>query len=163
MSLTHRWGATAVFGVVAVVMMLSGCTGVPADVDGTLRDVQGGNLRVGITHNPPWTDTTHPDKPSGQEVRLVQQFADSIDASIVWEVGSEAILTDHLHAGSLDLAVGGFTDDTPWTDRAAITVPYDQEQVDGTTKKKHVMFTVLGENRFLTTLETFLLEHGDDT
>lgn len=70
MSIAHRWSATAVVGVVAVVMMLSGCTGVPADVDGTLRDVQGGDLRVGITHNPPWTDTTDPDKPSGQEVRL---------------------------------------------------------------------------------------------
>lgn len=161
MSIAHRWSATAVVGVVAVVMMLSGCTGVPADVDGTLRDVQGGDLRVGITHNPPWTDTTDPDKPSGQEVRLVQQFADSIDAAVVWTVGSEAILTDQIHAGSLDLAIGGFTEDTPWTDKAALTVPYDAEQVDGTTKK-HVMFTVLGENRFLTTLETFLLEHGDD-
>lgn len=148
-------------GVFAVAMMLTSCAGVPADVDGTLRDAQGGQLRVGITHNPPWTNASDLAKPSGQEVVLVEEFADSIDATIEWTVGSEAILTDHLHAGSLDLAVGRFTDDTPWTDKAAITVPYDEEHVDGQAKK-HVMLTVLGENQFLTTLETFLLEHGDD-
>lgn len=161
MLVKRRRGESAMVGVFAVTMMLTSCAGVPADVDGTLRDTQGGQLRVGITHNPPWTNTSDLAKPSGQEVVLVEEFADSIDATVVWTVGSEAILTDHLHTGSLDLAVGGFTDDTPWTDKAAITVPYDEEHVDGQAKK-HVMLTVLGENKFLTTLETFLLEHGDD-
>ncbi|WP_045263470.1 transporter substrate-binding domain-containing protein [Microbacterium oxydans] len=161
MSIKRRCSAAAIGGVVGTAMMLVGCAGIPVDVDGTLHDAQGGDLSVGITHNPPWTDTTDPDKPSGEDVRLVEKFAESIDATVVWTEGSEAILTDQLHSGSLDLVIGGFTDDTPWTDKAAITAPYDDEHVAGATKK-HVMLTVLGENQFLTTLETFLLEHGDD-
>ncbi len=161
MTLDRRIGTGTVIGACSILLLLSGCTAIPADVDGTLRNVQGGELRVGITHNPPWTDTADPAAPSGREVRLVEQFADSIDATIEWTVGSEAVLADELRAGSLDLAVGGFTDDTPWTDDAAITAPYAEHRVDGTSKK-HVWLTVPGENQFLTTLDTFLAEHGDD-
>ena len=76
MSIKRRWSASAIGGIVAAAMMLSGCAGIPADVDGTLRTAQGGDLRVGITHNPPWTDTTDPDTPSGEDVRLVEKFAE---------------------------------------------------------------------------------------
>ncbi|WP_157811237.1 transporter substrate-binding domain-containing protein [Microbacterium lacus] len=159
---TRRRNIPAIIGgTLGVAVLLAGCAGIPADVDGTLRRAQDGELRVGITHNPPWTNTVNSAAPSGRDVRLVQEFADSLEANIVWTVGSESILTDQLHNGSLDVAIGGFTDDTPWTDRAAITAPFREERVDGNTKK-HVLLTVLGENQFLTTLETFLLEHGDD-
>ncbi|WP_153302202.1 transporter substrate-binding domain-containing protein [Microbacterium foliorum] len=123
MSIKRRSSASAIGGIVAGAMMLVGCAGIPADVDGTLRAAQGGDLRVGITHNPPWTDTTDPDKLSGEDVRLVEKFAESIDATVVWTVGSEAILTDQLHTGSLDPVIGGFTDDTPRTDNASTPHP----------------------------------------
>lgn len=57
MSIKRRRSAAAIGGVVGTAMMLVGCAGIPVDVDGTLHDAQGGDLSVGITHNPPWTDT----------------------------------------------------------------------------------------------------------
>ncbi|WP_158297204.1 transglycosylase SLT domain-containing protein [Zhihengliuella sp. ISTPL4] len=157
----HRRRASAsVAGSVAIIAALAGCGAIPADVDGTVDRVQDGEIRVGITHNPPWTDTTDPSGPTGEEVRLVEEFAETLDATVVWTVDSEANLADRLHDHALDLAIGGFTDDTPWVDKAAMTVPFDDASTAGETKK-HVMLTVLGENRFLTTLETFLLERGD--
>lgn len=155
-----RTAFESVAGAVVVAAVLAGCTAIPADVDGTLDDVRDGELRVGITHNPPWTDTTDPSDPTGEEVRLVEEFADTLGATVVWTVDSEANLAERLHDHALDLAVGGFADDTPWADKAAMTVPFDDVTTDGETTK-HVMLTVLGENRFLTTLEAFLLERGD--
>lgn len=158
---TSRTRAPISFMVCAgIAAVVAGCASIPADVDSSLRTVQdGGDLRVGITHNPPWTDMTDRAEPAGREVRLVEDFAASLDADVVWTEGSEALLTDQLQDRSLDLVIGGFTDDTPWTDKAAMTVPYAEESADGETKK-HVMLTVLGENQFLTTLETFLIEQG---
>ncbi|WP_231868270.1 ABC transporter substrate-binding protein [Microbacterium sp. CH1] len=153
----RAWESIA--GGAAIAAILAGCTAIPADVDGTLDRVEEGEVRVGITHNPPWTDTTDPSDPAGEEVRLVEEFAETLDATVVWTVDSEANLAERLHDHALDLAIGGFTDDTPWVDKAAMTVPFDDATTAGETKK-HVMLTVLGENRFLTTLETFLLERG---
>ena len=145
----------------AVTTLLAGCGGVPADPDGTLRRVEGGELRVGITHNPPWTDTTDPAAPAGRDVGLVQRFARSLDADIDWTVGSEAVLADALRAGDLDIAVGGFTDDTPWSDKAALTVAFGEERTDGAVKK-HVLLAALGENALLSAMDAFLIEHGDE-
>jgi hypothetical protein len=156
-----RSGSTALaaLGLVCAGAVLGGCAAIPADVDRTLDRVRDGELRVGITHNPPWTDTSAPTQPAGRDVDLVERFAESLDADIVWTVGSEAVLVDDLDAGALDLAVGGFTDDTPWAEKAALTRPFREDRVDGAVEK-HVMLTVPGENRFLTTLETFLSEQG---
>lgn len=42
----------------AMVAVLTGCSGgFPADPDGTLETVTGGVLRVGVSSNPPWTET----------------------------------------------------------------------------------------------------------
>lgn len=155
----HRRAVGIVGGWLGIAALLAGCTAIPADVDGTLDKARDGEIRVGITHNPPWTDTTDPSDPAGVEVRLVEEFAETLDATVVWTVDSEANLAERLHDHALDLAVGGFTDDTPWVDKAAMTVPFDDATTAGETKK-HVMLTVLGENRFLTTLETFLLDRG---
>lgn len=150
----------AAFATLTVAaLLLSGCAAVPADADGTSARVQDGVLRAGITHNPPWTDTSTSGGPSGSEVRLVAGLAEQLDASIEWTVGAEAPLTEALHRGDLDLVIGGFTDDTPWTDKAAMTAPYIEERHSDGTTRKHVLLTRAGENRFLVTVETFLQAH----
>jgi ABC-type amino acid transport substrate-binding protein len=160
-----RRAATRVSAVLAALVagaaLLAGCGAFPQDPDRTFERVQGGELRVGITHSPPWTDTSAEQAPSGREVALAEEFAESLDADIVWTVGSEATIAEGLRNGDLDLGIGGFTDDTPWIEKAAITRPFAEDRVDGQAKK-HVMLTALGENRFLTSLETFLTEHGSE-
>ena len=148
---------------IGLLATLVGCGVVPADTDDTLDRVTGGDLRVGITHNPPWTDTSGSSaRPSGTEVDLVGHLADELDAEIVWTESSEAALAEALNRGDLDLAIGGFTDDTPWTELAAITTPYTEAADPYGTVKKHVLLTRMGENRFLVTTEQFLREHGSD-
>jgi polar amino acid transport system substrate-binding protein len=140
----------------ALLVTLSACQGIPADPDGTLDAVTGGTLRVGVTHNPPWTEAADAARPSGTEVALVEEWAADLDADITWTVGSESVLVDALDRGELDLVIGGFRADTPWLDRAALTAPYaESEGADGAIEQ-HVMLARLGENRFLVALETFL-------
>ena len=141
----------------AAALVLSGCTGtIPADPDGTLSRVTDGTLRVGVSHNPPWTDTQGDGDPTGREIRLVEQFADELGADVDWTEGSEAPLMDALERGHLDLVVAGFVDSTPWTDKGATTAPYTESvDAEGRTQK-HVMIAPMGENAFLVTLERFL-------
>ncbi|MET1051278.1 MAG: transporter substrate-binding domain-containing protein [Mycetocola sp.] len=137
---------------------LTGCgSGFPADPDGTLDRVTGGNLRVGISANGEWTRVTDDGGPSGTEVELVESFADTIDADIAWVVGGEEGLFTRLEDGDLDLVIGGITDETPWVDRAAITKPYIEVSTSA-GPERHVMAAAMGENAFLVELERFLLD-----
>ncbi|MFS0866289.1 transporter substrate-binding domain-containing protein [Microbacterium sp. 179-B 1A2 NHS] len=143
---------------VLTILALGGCATVPADVDGTTDRISGGVLRVGITANPPWTDLSGAE-PTGTEVELIEGFAREQDAEIEWTEGSESVLADALHEGALDVAVGGFTDDTPFMDKAALTDVYTETRAPAGTEK-HVMLARAGENRLLVTLEEYLRANG---
>jgi polar amino acid transport system substrate-binding protein len=93
-----RWFAIAV----AALAMLAGCEW-PRDAAGTLDDVRGGTLRVGVTDNPPWV-VLQGDTPSGVEVRLVEGLAEDLGADIEW--------------------VDGFDATAPWTKQVSLTRPY---------------------------------------
>lgn len=150
--------------IVLVVTMLSACAiEVPADPEGTLNNVTGAVLRVGATENAPWVDV--PDGtpgdvvPTGSEAALVESFAQSLGAEISWLTGSEATLVGALERGEIDMVIGGFDAQTLWSKKAAVTVPYlESPGPDGPIK--HVMLVRMGENRFLVTLERFLLDQG---
>lgn len=151
--------ALAMLGVAAV--MLGGCAaGIPRDPDGTLERVTDGTLRVGVSHNPPWTDTHTGRSPAGTEVRLVEQFAERLDADVDWTESTEATLVDALHRGELDLVIAGFADDTPWSEKAAVTRPYTESVDDQGRRRSHVMVAPMGENAFLVELERFLSAEG---
>jgi polar amino acid transport system substrate-binding protein len=77
---------------------------------------------------------------------------------VEWTVGSESVLVDELERGELDLVIGGFRDDSPWVDKAALTSAYAEAEGPDGKPQKHVMLAPLGENRFLVALETFLQE-----
>lgn len=145
----------------ALTLGLAGCAGFPADPDGTLDRVSGGTLRVGISPNGDWTEITDEGEPSGVEVTLVEQFAESIDAEIEWMEGGEEALFTELEEGALDLVVGGFTDKTPWSTHAAITKPFAEVEAKSGTTEKHVMAAAMGENAFLLELEQFLLNREE--
>ncbi len=146
------------------VLLTAGCQ-FPADPDGTLERVEGGTLRVGVTEHAPWVrlDGT---RPAGVDVTLVERFAETLDAELVFTEGAEAELIDALKAGELDLVVGGFDSKSPWKKEAALTRPYIQtrEPVEGEVSTvKHVMVAPLGENAWLVRLEGFLLERELET
>lgn len=141
-------------------LLLAGCSAtIPTDPEGTLDRVTGGTLRVGISPNPPWTDLpTGPDgDPSGTEVALVEDFAETIDADVVWVAGGEEDLIGQLERGELDLVIGGLTAKSPWSEKAALTYRYAETTGPEGEKELRVMAAPMGENAFLTEIEGFLL------
>lgn len=139
-----------------VVVMLAGCgITIPADPDGTLERVSNGVLEVGVASHPPHT-VTDGEQPAGTEVALVESFAASLDAEIAWTEGSEQSLVQLLEIGELDLVIGGISEQTPWSESAALTRPYAQGVLaDGSTSGL-VMLAPMGENAFLSALERHL-------
>ncbi len=142
---------------VCLTVALGGCgLDIPTDPDGTLQRVSGGQLRVGVSAQPPWTSQLLDVEPDGVEIELVQDFARSLDAQVEWEAGGEEHLVSGLERGELDLVVGGITAKTPWSQKAAVTRPYATVTDAEGKPADHVMLTPLGENAFLVALERFL-------
>jgi polar amino acid transport system substrate-binding protein len=106
----------------AVLAVLAGCDW-PRDAAGTLDDVRGGTLRVGVTENPPWV-VLQDDAPAGVEVRLVEELAEDLGADIQWVEGADADLIEALHGRSLHLVIGGFDAAAPWAQQVSLTRPY---------------------------------------
>lgn len=86
----------------------------------------------------------------------MSDFSETINAHPDWTIGSEETLVGMLEAGELDVLVGGFTDQSPWVDRAGVTRGYTA--IDGADGRSIVFLVRLGENAFLSELETFLDE-----
>lgn len=153
-----RWKGLALAAIATATLTLAGCgISIPADPDGTLDRVRGGELRVGVSPNGEFVNV-EPDAggdPTGNEVEAISAFAESIDARPVWTTGSEESLVRSLEDGGLDIIAGGLTEDTPWSDRAGVTRPY-AEVAEGDEAVKIVMLVPRGENAFLSQLETFL-------
>lgn len=138
------------------VMVTAGCgIRIPADPEGTLEAVDGGTLRAGVSPNGDWI-RLGTDEPAGTEADALRAFARAHDAAVEWTVGSEEALVRDLENGDLDVVAGGLTDETPWTNKAGMTRPYAEATLaDGSTVKL-VMLVPLGENAFVSELETFL-------
>ena len=146
--------STATIAFVAVLATGCGLT-VPTDPNNTLDTVSGGTMRVGISPDPGLVEVDG-GHPHGPLVEVTEDFADSIDARIDWTIAAEETLVSDLEAGRIDLAIGGFTDETPWTDRAGITRGY--QSIEGADGRSVVLLVPLGENAFLSRLESFLDE-----
>ena len=151
--------------VLVLVLGLAGCgLSMPADPDGTLQRVTGGELRVGLSPNPPWTvlPAGGDETPGGREVELVHRLADELDAEVRWTIGGEEDLMGRLEQDELDLVVGGLTEDSPWTTHAALTLPYTTAPGPDGDPVGHVLAIPLGENAFMVEVERLLLEQDGE-
>lgn len=154
---------TPVVGTLAAAaVVLSGCA-IPADSVGTLDRARDGNLVVGVSEHPPWTDVDeNTGEVSGSEADLVESFAESINADVEWSVGAESIVAERVKAGEVDLMIGGLTTASPWSSHMALTRAYTTVTADDGSSENMVMGVRLGENDLLTSLERHLAEvHGE--
>lgn len=144
---------------VALMLALTGCAGntIPSDPLDTLKEVTGGTLHVGVVDNGQWVKLSPNGEPQGVEPDLVREFAARHDAEIEWNRGAEHELVLDLKHEELDMMIGGFGNDTPWTKHAGKTRPYVETKNERGETVKHVMLTLKGENRFLLELDEFLL------
>ncbi|CAG7844541.1 hypothetical protein USB125703_00777 [Pseudoclavibacter triregionum] len=158
-----RRAIAAVLLALLGALTLAGCSGgYPADVDGTLERVRGGELVVGVTEDAGHVSVRDDAAIEGQEAEILAAYAESLGAAIRFEHGSETDIVGMLERGEIDIAAGGFPDDTPWAEVAAMTRPYGSG-IDGEGKEEQLVFlTKLGENAFLNDLERFLHENGHE-
>lgn len=135
--------------------LLTGCgMSIPVDPDGTLDRVTGDILRVGASPSGDLVVVSSADAVSGPLADLIAGFAESRDARVAWTVGSEEDLVDGLETGGLDLAIGGMTDATPWTDRVSVTRGFSGIPASG--GHPVVVLLPMGENALQAALETYL-------
>lgn len=137
--------------VMALSVAVTSCV-VPADPDGTTTRVQDGVLRAGAS---PSTGEVIVNglRVSGPLPDLIDGFAADLDARVEWTIGSEEQLVDALENGTLDVAVGGMSAQTPWVDRAGVTREYVLP-----SGESFVVLVPLGENAFQAALERYLDE-----
>jgi polar amino acid transport system substrate-binding protein len=153
--------ATWFRGLVACAAVMVASCGLPLDTSGTLDRATGGTLRVGMSADEPWTAVTQSGR-DGIEVRLLQEFAAGIAAQIEWQDGGEESLMQLLDSGELDVVIGGFTANSPWSDKAALTLPYVVSPSEDGSEEQHVMAVALGENALLVAIEQFLLTRSNE-
>ncbi|UOR01783.1 hypothetical protein MUN77_00185 [Leucobacter allii] len=148
---------SALAGVALLAAALTGCgLTIPADPGGSLERARGGELHIGIAAEPGMSTDAHP--PEGPLPELGSDFAESIDAAPIWEVGGEETLVGMLESGDIDLALGHFTPETPWTERAAVSRPFAGSA--GGADAELVALMPLGENALLSAFEGYIDERG---
>ena len=141
--------------LVLIVVLLAGCSAIPADPDGTLERVRsGGVLRVGASPSEGLVEVEG-ENVTGPEADLVVSFAEAQGARVEWHPGGEEELVTAMEEGELDLIIGGLSDKSPWADKVALTRAYATRQVRG-EEGKQVMAVPLGENALLAALEAHL-------
>jgi polar amino acid transport system substrate-binding protein len=98
----------------------------PRDPRGTLEQVRGGTMRVGVVANEPWT-LVEGGEASGVEVELLEEFAGELGAEAAFVQGTVPELLEAARLGEVDVVAGGFTSTSPGVSEgkeAGITSPY---------------------------------------
>lgn len=110
----RREGTTGMKGrilAVAVLLMGSGCSDIPHDPAGTLDRVrQSGVLRVGIVSDP------GPQLEEAERI-LLAQLARETGSQPQITPGSPETLLPKIENGDLDIVIGRFAPDSPWSAR----------------------------------------------
>jgi polar amino acid transport system substrate-binding protein len=120
----QRWWL-GVFALLLAAVAATGCE-FPRDPRGTLEQVRGGTMRVGVVANEPWT-LVEDGEASGVEVELLRGFAGELGAEAVFVQGSVPELLEAARLGEVDVVAGGFTSTSPGVSEgkeAGVTSPY---------------------------------------
>jgi ABC-type amino acid transport substrate-binding protein len=102
--------------LLATALLAAGCDSIPADPDGTLERVRADRLfRVGLiaSHAPP---------PNGA-ADLLRRLSRATGAKAAVERGPAEALLTRLEEGELDLVLGEFAEQSPWSAQVTLTEP----------------------------------------
>ncbi len=135
---------------ICLLLLVLACGQYPRDAEDSLARIQHGTLRVGISHNPPFT-IIHDSTYTGSEVELIKAFAAKHNAQIQWLHESETDLAKKLKHFQLDLVVCGLVKESPIVAELGITQAYMED-----SSGKHIIAVAPGENALLTDLDGFL-------
>lgn len=144
----------ALAAMAASLALLAGCEPYPRDPQRSTARVEGGVLRVGVVHDPPFVDARGDGAPRGPEARMVQALAQSLDARVAWIDGGADGLLEDLEHFRLELVIGGLSAQSPWRKRVALTLPYRVRDAHGRLVER-VTAVPPGENRWQMRVERF--------
>lgn len=105
-----------------ISLTLLGCR-YPKNIERDMSSIEGGTLYIGVTENPPWI-IRQDQQPRGLEADLLNAFADTLNATVEWQWGSENELLQALKHHQLDIVAGGLTSNTRISQLAAATRPF---------------------------------------
>ncbi|MTI63877.1 transporter substrate-binding domain-containing protein [Methylophaga sp.] len=114
---------TFLSGLILVTAVLTSACQFPSDANDTLKKVQDGALKVGVTENPPWVIRTKGGA-SGVEADMLLVFADKLNAEVEWHWGTETELMEALAQHQLHMVIGGLTLQSPLKKLVNFTEPY---------------------------------------
>lgn len=117
----HKWPSIL---IIFAALVLAGCR-YPVNIERPMADMQGGEVNIGLSENPPWVINTD-QGPAGLEVEIIRALAEKMDATINWHWDSEGNLLAALSQHQLDLVIGGLTQDSNVSTLAAPTKAYYQ-------------------------------------
>lgn len=155
--------------VALALLLTTACTQLPRDPQHTLQQVQQHHvIRVGLVESPPWIVRGAPE-PSGIEVQLIREFAQSLSATPQWFWDTGQRHLEALEQYRLDLVAANLDAKTPWAKKIGLTPPYFDERrasLPGTPsrpiERQHVMAVPPGENAWLQRLSAFLDQHKSE-
>ena len=142
--------------LIIFLLITFACASLPRDPKETLRQLQSRPVRVGLVEHAPWV-VRNGSEPAGVEVDLIRNFASELGTTPDWHWGGEQEQLEALQHYQLDVVIGGFTDQTPWSKYVGLTSPYFEE-----TSLKHVIAVPPGENALLKRLDEFLYKKRFD-
>lgn len=141
-------GRLKVVSGLLALLALAGCD-VPRDPEGTLSDVRGKTLIVGVNDG---------NEPADERERAVlERFAESVNADISYHRAEFHRLAADLKNGRIHVIAGHLPKTTPFSKEIGLSVPVSSMELDG--ERVETVFAVRkGENGLLTSLETALGE-----
>lgn len=140
--------------LLAAALVLAACAPYPRDPGRTTERVEGGVLRVGAIHDPPFVQLREGRAPAGREPQMVHALARSLDARVQWVAGGSDALLGELERSRLDLVIGGLAPRSPWRRRVGLTLPYAAADAHGRPRTR-VAAVPPGENRWQMRVERF--------
>jgi hypothetical protein len=108
-----------------------------------------------VVDNPPWVRFDN-QTITGLEPELIEAWAKSINARVLWQRGAESKLVEALNRRELDVMVAGLDSRTPYHAQLALTQPYVEVEDRRGAKKKHLLAVTPGESALLLSLDRFL-------
>lgn len=131
-------------GVLGLLLLsVSGCDDYPKDVEGTTsRVLRAHSVRAGIVEGI--------DRGKAQDI--TKRIGDKADADVDAKSGPAAILLRDLEHGALDVVIGKFAENSPWSKR--VTVASSPSSKEGSSDELRVRPVLRkGENRWYMFIE----------
>ncbi len=147
--------------ILSVLLLLAACDQLPRDAAGALKRIQSTReVRVGVAEHEPWV-RWEGDRATGFEPELIEQWAHTLGARVLWRRDAVAELVKALHRREIDVLAAGLEETTPYAPEVAATQPYLEAPDREGKKTPRVLAVTQGESALLFSLDRFLLQQDD--